>query len=543
MLALLLLLCLTCTKRETPAASALQPVDDTKPVDGGTLLRRLDVDIITLNPIVATSRYDRFIDNYLFTPLIYLDKDLQAIPGLAKSWDISDDGRVYTFELNEKATFSDGTPVRASDVVFTLGKIVDPKAEAVQIAGGFDLLDMAHTRAVDDSTVEVHFREPLASQLMHFNDVLVLPEHVYAKGDFRNDHAFTPVGSGPYKFVRHDAGKEVVVQRRSDYWAERPHIETVVFKVISDHSVGFNALRRGEIDESVITSDTWLRERSNPEITKKIDFKRFYTLNYNYIAWNTRNPLLADKRVRRAMAMCVPTESIIQDLYHGTARAMSGPFTPDEWAYNPTVPVIRFDPQEAKRMLASMGWLDRNGDGVLEKDGRPFEFDLMIMSGSTTAKQVAQMVQAEMKKIGVTMNVVMLEGSMAIQRLLAGNFEAAYLGMDLDADPDPYAIFHSSQAPPRGQNFSFYSNPQADALIERARREMNLSKRKELYAQIHQLLADDQPFTWIVQVSAKWGFNRRVRGVETSRGLGLYLWYPGELAWWIVEPPRSGARP
>ena len=541
----LLLLCLAtaCGKRESTIASSAIPIDDSKPVDGGTLLRRLDVDITTLNPVVATSRYDRFIDNYLFTPLIYIDKDLQPIPGLAKSWDISDDGKVYTFELNEKATFSDGTPVRASDVVFTLGKIMDPKSEAVQLVGAFDLLDMATTRAVGDSTVEVHFREPLASQLLHFNDVLILPEHVYAKGDFRNDFSFTPVGSGPYKFVRHDAGKEVVVQRRTDYWAERPHIETVIFKVINDHAVGFNALKRGEVDESLVTSDTWLRERNNPELTKTIDFKRFYTLNYNYIAWNTRHPILGDKRVRRALAMCVPTESIIQDLYHGTARAMSGPFTPDEWAYNPTVPVIRYDPVEAKRMLTAMGWLDRDGDGVLEKDGRPFQFDLMIFTGSTTAKQLAQMLQAEMKKVGVNVNVIMLEGAMAIQRLLAGNFEAAYLGMDLDADPDPYNIFHSSQIPPHGQNFSWYANPRTDALMEHARREMDFSKRKELYQQLHQVLADDQPFTWIVQVSAKWGMNKRVRGVDVSRGMGLFLWYPGEFGWWIAEPPRAGARP
>lgn len=524
---------------EPPATPSASIVDDT-PRDGGTLYRRLDIDITTLNPVCFASKYDRYPAVYLFTPLVYLDQNLRPIPGLAKSWDISEDGLLYTFELNEKATFSDGTPVRASDVIFTLSKIVDPKAEALQIAGSFEYLDLSRTKAIDDHTVAVAFRKALATQLMRFSDVNVLPEHVYAKGDFRNDHNEVVVGSGPYKLVRRVPGQEIVVERRADYWGERPHIQTVVFKVIGDHNTAWNAIKLGDIDETIVASDTWQRERLNSSLTRYLEFTRFYTLSYNYIAWNNRNPLLSDKRMRHALAMCIPMDSVIQDLYHGTARAMTGPFTPDEYAYNPSVPAIRYDPEGAKRELASMGWLDTNGDGILDRNGKPLALSMIMMTGSATTKQFGQALQDEMKRIGIDLELVMLEGAMAIQRIIAGNYEAAYLGWELDPDPDPYALFHSSQTPPHGQNFVFFSNPEVDRIIDQARQELDISKRKELYWRLHEILVDEQPYTWTVQVSSKWAINKRVRGVATSRGYGLFLWYPGELGWWIAPGGEKG---
>lgn len=536
------MLCLACGRTEkavppTTSAAAVAPDDDT-PRDGGTVIRRLDLDIVTLNPVISTSRYDRYVVNYLFSPLIQIDGDLQPVPGLAESWSVSEDGLLYRFTLNKKATFSDGTRVRASDVLFTLRKIIDPKSEAVQTASSFELMDLNRTRVIDEATIEVGFKQPLAMQLLRFNDVLVLPEHVYGKGDFRRDFNDRAVGSGPYVLTRREAGKEVVLDRRKDYWGARPHIQTVIFRVIIDHGTAFNALKLGQIDETIVASDTWLREHNNPQITKSVDFQRFYTRNFNYVAWNNRHALFRDKQIRRALTTCIPIEAIINQLYHGTARAMSGQFTPDEWAYNPNVPVVRYDLAAAKQMLAAAGWTDHDGDGVLDKDGKPFKFDLLIMSGSATSKQLAQMLQSELKKVGVELEIAMMDGSMAIQRILAGNYEAAYLSWDLDPDPDPYALFHSSQFPPNGQNFVFYSNPEADRLIEAGRVELDPSKRKEIYWRLHDVLSQDQPYSWVVQVSAKWAVNRRVKNVVASRGFGFFLWYPGELGWWIAGDRR-----
>jgi peptide/nickel transport system substrate-binding protein len=167
----------------------------------------------------------------------------------------------------------------------------------------------------------------------------------------------------------------------------------------------------------------------------------------------------------------------------------------------------------------------------------------MIMTGAAVTTQFGQMVQAEMKKVGLDAELAMIDPATAIQRILAGNYESAYLGFDLDNDPDPYNILHSEQFPPRGQNFVYYRNPEVDRLIDAARAELDRSKRKELYWRVHQIVADEQPYTWTIQVSSKWGINRRVRGVELSRGYGFNLWYPGPFAWWIPQGQRVHDRP
>lgn len=535
---MLLLLAIACSN-ERPLPPVAPTAEDNKPQEGGTLVRRLDADVSSLNPILADSQYDRYVDHYLFAPLVELDANLQAIPGLAQSWDISKDGKVYTFHLNPDATFSDGSPVKASDILFTLKKIIDPQTEAPQIAGFFEGVDLTTTRAIDDHTVAIGFREALAPQLVSFNNLMVVPEHVYAQGNFKDDFTVRAVGAGPYKLVRRVPGKEILLERRSEFWGTKPYIQRVLFKVITDDGTAWNAMKRGDIDETSISTDDWVFASRQPELQKFIDFRRFYTLNYNYIAWNTRDPLLSDSRVRRALAMCIDLQSIIENLYHGTARAMNGPFTPDQWAYNPQVPVIEYNPQQALHLLNSLGWLDVNHDGVLEKDRKPLKIEILTVAGGIASTQFAPLFQAELKKIGVKLVITPLDFSALIQRVLAGNYQSAYLNWNLDADPDPFSLFDSAQFPPRGQNFVFYSNPVADKLMEEGRSELDHSKRKAIYQQLHVILANDQPYTWTVQVSSKWAVNKRIRNVQESRGWGLFLWYPGEFGWWIPHNERT----
>jgi len=520
-----------------------EAVDESKPQDGGTVVRRLESDLGTVNPVLATSKYDRMVDNYIFTPMVYLDANLRPVAGLAKSWDISPDGRSYTFHLNEKATFSDGTPVLASDVYWTLAKIADPNGGAAQLAGDFENVDMAKTKVLDPHTIVVNFKEPLAAQLVKFNDFNVLPEHVYSKGDFKNDYNFRSVGSGPYRLVRMDPQKEVVLERREDYWGQKPYLKTVVLKVLTDFATAWNAIKKGDIDETNISSDVWMMESRRPEMQRKFDFRRFYTLSYNFVAWNEKNPLFQDKRVRRALGMCLDVPAIINNLYHGTARAMSGPFTPDEYSYNPAVPVLAYDPIGAKALFNNAGWFDTNNDGVLDKGGKPFKFDLYVFSGSAVGAQFGQIFQQELKKAGVEMNIIQLDPAQLLKHVLGGEYQAVYMGWQLDAEPDLYGAFHSSQMPPKGQNFIYYNNPVADQLIMQGRTEFDFAKRKALLQQLEAVLADDQPYTWTIQVSEKWVISRRLHGVKESRGYGLFTWYPGEFDWWIPRDERIHDRP
>ena len=513
--------------------------DDTKPSDGGTLIRRLQADVSTLNPLLATSHYDRYVSYYLYTPLVTLDVNLLPAPGLAKSWEISPDGKVYTFHLEPKATFDDGTPVRASDVIWSLKKITDPATEAVQLSAHFEKVDWTKTKVIDDHTAAIGFTEALAPQLPFFNDLLVAPEHVYGQGNFKTDYNFKVVGDGPYRLVRRVANKEVLLERREDFWGTKPHIKNILFKVVNDDATAWNAVQHGDLDETTITSDVWINERNRPDLQRKLDFRRFYTLNYNFVPWNLRDPLLQDKRLRHALAMCVDLRAVIDNIYHGTARAVIGQFTPDVWAYNPEVQPIAYNPGEALRILNSLGWLDTNGDGILDKGGKPLRIEMLITAGSAASVPFAQIYQASLKSIGVQLVITPLDGTTLIKRVLAGNYQSAFMAWTLDPDPDPYQILHSSQFPPAGQNFVFYKSAEADKLMEDGRTTFDYKKRVEIYHRLQQVLADDQPYTWTVQVSTKWAINKRVHGVKESNGWGLFLWYPGELDWWIPARYRT----
>lgn len=536
-LALSVLLLGACSK-EKPVQPQAVVEDETTPVDGGTLIRRLEGDIKGLNPVLIDSRYDHYVAAYLFTPLLQLDANLlpSTTGSLTEKYEISADGKAYTFHLNPKATFSDGTPVRASDVVFTIARIVDPKSESAQFAGLFEQWDPARTHADDaHNTVVVAFKEVLAPQLVSFTTVRVIPQHVYSQGDFKTAFTNSAVGTGPYKLVRRVPGKEILLERRTDFWGVRPHIQNILFKVIGDDNTAWQAVKRGDIDETMISSDVWTRESHRPELLQTLDFRRFYTLSYNFIAWNGRDPILADKRIRRALAECVDLQSVISNFYHGTARAMNGPFTPDQWSYNPDVPVIQYNPAEAKKVFNSLGWLDTDGDGILDKDHKPFTLEMFVVGGNIASNPFAQIFQSELKNIGVELKITTVDPSAFIQRVMAGNFQTCYLAWELDPDPDPRALFHSSQFPPAGQNIVYYKNPAADALIDQGRRELDRTRRIAIYRQLHALLADDQPYTWTVQVSTKWAITKRVKNVKESKGWGLYLWYPGELDWWISK--------
>lgn len=525
----LLALFFACAK-ETPAPPpAPPPQKQSGPVDGGRVTIRLESDVETLNAVLQTSEDERQVMAFLHDPLIDLDENANPIPATAARWEVLDGGRTYVLHLDPRATFSDGKPVRAQDVVFTLSKIVGD--ESTQFAGWFAELDLAQTRAVDDRTVRVVFKEARVAQLLSFN-IAVLPEHVYGKGDFGRNRAV--VGNGPYVLVKREPGRGIQLRRRADYWRTKPHIEHVHFRVVANDTVAWNALRRGDLDVGRINNSTWQRGKDDPAVRGKLDFLNVYLLSSNVILWNLDDAKLSDARVRRALAMSYDRNTVIERLYFGQARPVTGPFTPDQWANDPDVPPIEFNLQAASALLTSAGWRDTNGDGVLDRNGEKFELRLIIPAGNQPAIDQSQILQDALAKVGVKLEVAPLEGATLFEHVLTRNFQAAFVAWVNEPDPDPFSLFHSSQLPPNGLNAVGYKSPEADDLIERARREFDRTRRAELYHQLHELLARDQPYLWTVQVATKWAVNRRLQNVKASpAGLGLYVWYPGPRAWWV----------
>jgi peptide/nickel transport system substrate-binding protein len=538
--ALLLALAFAACRRETPqppppAATTTRAASG--PRDGGRVVRRILNDVETLNYVLQSLEEERQVLAYLYDPLIDFDQKLEPIPATVARWEVLDSGKTYVLHLDPRATFSDGTPVLASDVVFTLHKILDE--ESIQFSSWFENLDRLKTIATDDHSLRVVFTKARAGQLLAFN-VAVMPEHVYGKGDFKKNAKV--IGNGPYVLKGRDRNRGILLERRADYWREKPHIQSVLFRPIADDAVALKALQRGDVDVSYLSNDQWFRIKDDAAIKARIDFRTVWLSSYNCILWNLSDPLFSDVRVRRALAMAFDRQSVIDKLYYGQARPVTGPFTPDSWAADPSVLPIDYNPQGAAALLSSAGWRDTDADGVLDRPGdkgpQKFAFTLLIPTGSKTTTDQAQVYQASLGALGVQMEVRPLDGSAYFEQMTKRNYQAAFTAWVNEPDPDPYGLFHSSQMPPNGFNVVGYVNAEADALMERARTELDPARRVDLYHELHQILARDQPYLFMVQVASKWAVNRRVHDVTAANGYGLFLWSPGPNAWWLEEAKR-----
>ncbi|HET9793752.1 MAG TPA: ABC transporter substrate-binding protein [Thermoanaerobaculia bacterium] len=508
--------------------SALGP-----PRPGGTLFRRLEGEPATLNPLLQTDDYGSFVIADVARNLIDLDKRLQPVGGLADRWESSPDGRTWTFHLRD-AAWEDGTPVTSRDALFTFEKVTDPKIPALLFSSGFD--GYAGAEAVDDRTFRVHFREPYAFRIYAFNLPLVCAAR-NAKRDFLSspdDRA--PFSDGPYRIARWRTSESIELVRNPRYSGPRAPFDRVVFRILPDGAQAYRALERGDIDEMRLSTEQWRASATDASFASCCRTTLFYDLSYFYIGYNNKSPLFADVPTRRAMAMLLDRGRIVRDLFYGTARILSGPWAPDSPAYDPSVAPYPFDPAGARALLASAGWKDTDGDGVLERAGRKFEFDLLYGAGSASVRQVCEVFKSDLEKAGVVCRPRAVEWAAFTKRMDAGDFEAVASSWSGDPNPDVYGYWASSQGPPNGLNNLSYANPEVDRLLAEVRAEPDAGKRRSLFSRIHRLIHDDAPATFVFQGAQKYAVSRSIGGL-VSTPVGLFRFWPDSTAWWRRPAP------
>ncbi len=537
-----------CRRREEPVATSVSPrpatptaarepvlgyVDESRqgpPVDGGILRRRLAGEPRTLNAVTQSSAYEQQVLAYISRNLLDFDSRMNLIPGLAQSYELLPDGRSYRFTLRKNAAWEDGTPVTSADAVFTIRRIHDPKVSSPVFKPVFD--DLESIEATDATTFVAKFREPYAYRPMAF--VLpLLPAHRFSGKNFlRAPENRAPLSDGPYRLVAWKPQDRIELERNRRYWGDRGHFDRVVFRILPENPVAYASIVRGDLDETQLDSAGKERAASDPAARACCRVLEYYDLDYNYIALNDRSPFFSDARVRRALTMLLDRGKIVRALFKGSARVVSGPWAPDSPAYDPSVAPLPFDPRGAAALLDAAGWRDTNRNGTLDRDGREFQFELLVSAGSTMGQEIDETLAAELAKVGVRATVRPMEWAAFVERIDAGDFEAASLAWSAsDPNPDPYPYWHSSQWPPQGLNSEFYKNPQADQLMETARREPDDRKRLAIYHRLHLLFRDDAPAIFITNSSQKYLLSRRIHGLVTSP-LGLYGIWPGPLGWW-----------
>ncbi len=552
-----LLLCASCrAKREPPAAPLSPPptalpspvfgfLDESRegpPIDGGVLRRRLFGEPTTLNAVLQSSVPEAEVLQYVQRNLLDFDARLGLAPGLAESCEVSADGLAFTIAIRPDAVWEDGRPVTAEDAVFTIEKIIDPAVPSnvfKPVFEGFESVEKLDLRRF-----RVRFRSPYAFRPMAFA-LPLLPRHRFAKQSFlkaRDNRS--PLSNGPYRVASWKTQESIELSRNPAYAGPRGHFDRIVFRIVPDNTVAYRLLVSGDLDETQIDAAVRDRAAKDSDVAACCRSLEFYNLDYNYVALNNRSPYFSDLRVRRALTMLLDRAAIVRGLYRGSARIISGPWAPDSPAYDASVEPLPFDPRAAARLLEEAGWKDTNGNGIRDRGGREFEFELLVSAGSEVGRQIDEMLAEELSRVGVTARVRTMEWAAFVEKVDAGDFQAASLAWSaVDPNPDPYFYWHSSQCAPKGLNDGCYSNPEADRLMEQARREMDEGRRIEILHRLHRIFRDDAPAIFVVNAAQKYAFRRRVRGIVTSP-LGLFGIWPGPLGWWDAEAGAgTAARP
>jgi peptide/nickel transport system substrate-binding protein len=499
------------------------------PADGDWLINHLSAEPATLNPITATDAYASNIDDYIYESLLKRDeKTLELVPVLAESWEISKDHLTYTFHLKKNIQWQDGFPFTARDVRYSFDRIRDPKVDAAHLRNYYQ--DIEKLDVLDDYTVRFHYRIPYFRALEFCGGIPLVPAHLFKPSDDFNSHPIGrhPVGTGPYQLLEWKTGEEIVLVKNERYWGQKPHLKRIVFKIITDSTVALQVLKQGALDLMSLRPIQWMKQTNNERFQESYAKLKYYLPSYNYIGWNLRRPLFSDRLVRRAMTMLVPRQTILDKILFGLGVVVSGPFYVNGPDYVHSIEPLPYDPEAAVKLLKAAGWEDHDGDGILDKDGTPFSFEFLITAGSKFAEQLATILQENLKDIGIRMEIIKLEWAVFIQRIQGHDFDACTLGWSLGWESDPYQVWHSSQAD-KGSNFIGFKNAEADRIIEEARKEFDPDKRHQMYHRLHEIIHEEQPYTFLFTMEALVAVSRRFQNVNVYR-MGLA---PRE--WWVPK--------
>ncbi len=499
----------------------------------------MGADPSSLSLIGNTDRNSDVVAMLVTDSLVRYDTSLTPKPRLARSWSLSPDGLTWTFELREGVRWHDGTPVTARDVVFTARKVQDPATQSRSYASAFE--NLVSIEAPNDRTVRATYRLPFPDALDSWT-LPIVPEHLASKKDesfLTGSFSRKPVGCGPFRFVRAEPGREIVLEANADYWDGRPSIDGISFRILPDPRTAYEALLQGDLDLLGLTPDLWRESLSEPR-AKRLSRFVYYRLDAWLIGWNQdgTNPFFGDPRVRRAMVLALDRAQFSARALEGLARLGVGTIHPDSPWYNRALQPWPYDPAEAGRLLSEAGWLDRNGDGVRDRDDVPFSFTMLLPATSQEiAGRMAEWVQDSLGKVGVRMTIEKLEWRTFQERRRAHAFQAAMAALSFSPTPDQSELYHAS-AREHGMNYGGFHDDEVDRLLEEGRQAFDPAARRAVYDRIQQRLHELEPLSCLFYFAAPMLHDPDLEGIEKSL-LGLWYPTPGARQWrWAGEPRR-----
>jgi peptide/nickel transport system substrate-binding protein len=467
--------------------------------DPNTLVMIIEASPTNLDPRVGIDAWSECIDGLMFDDLLSRADDFSVAPGLAERWEIPDP-LTYVFHLHRGIKFQDGRPLTARDVKWSFDSLLEGKILSTK-AANYRFVD--RIEAPDDFTVVFHLKEPDSPLLWNLSDKAmgIVP---YGSLDEMTRH---PVGSGPFKFVSAEPDREVILERNDDYWGEKARLARVRFAVVPDETTRALELRKGSGDVAInsLTPDTVLALSREPTLA----VERGPGTRLAYLAFNLRDPILKDARVRQAIAYALDRQTMIDYLWRGQAELARSVLPTQSWAYDGNVPAYEHDPQKANRLLDAAGYRAVNGVR--------FHIIMKTSLDANTRMMVAVM-QQQLRQAGIVLDIRSFESATFFSDVIHGAFQMYGLRwMGGNEDPDIFEyVFHSAKFPPNGANRGFYTNPRVDELIDKARREVDPAVRKPLYAEVQRILAEDMPYVNLWYLDNVMVHTRRVRQLKLN---------------------------
>jgi peptide/nickel transport system substrate-binding protein len=503
-----------------------------QPKNGGTLTFRLDADAASLNPFemgadVSTAR----AAEWLWPNLYDADKNLNIVPGLADGMPtVSSDSLTWTVKLKQNAKWSDGTPITADDVVSTVKIQADPNLDT---DATFDWSPLKSVTKVDQYTVKFVTNDPFAPFLANNLATFVAPASVYGKIDpakMRKDLTNQNPGivGGPYTFVKWVPGSEIDLQANANFYGGKPHIDKIVERIITNETAGAQALLNGEVGYSPeITSAA----RSSLRNSSAVKLYEYPDLGYYDVRMNLRagHPF-ADKNVRLAFAYALDKDSIVKAATDSSATTLWGDIPPASWAYDDTA-VVKFaqDVNKAKGLMTTAGYTI-GSDGVATKGGKKFVYDFCYRADKPQRQKAVEIMADQLKAIGMSLKPKPIDFKVYYKAkakggcgLQTGEFDLGFAGWGLSLDPDDYQIFSKAfirpENNPSGENYTGFSSPELDALLNQERTALKSTDaatkaaRKAIFNQIQKILGGDVITYFMWSDNSAMGFNSNVAGV------------------------------
>ena len=471
-----------------------------QPPEPNTLVMIIESSPTNLDPRVGIDGQSERIDELLFDALLTRDEHFNVEPGLAERWE-TPDPLTYIFHLHRGVAFHNGQPLTSRDVKWTFDSLLQGKIRSTKTST-YRFVDRIETP--DELTVVFRLKEPWAGLLWNLSEgaIGIVPYGLL------DEITRQPIGTGPFKFVSAETDKEVILQRNDAYWGEIPHLSRVRFAIVPDATTQALELRKGSADitsNSPMTPDTVLTLEQYPSLV----VEHGAGTRLAYLAFNLRDPILKDVRVRQAIAYALDRRPMMEYLWRNQVQPAYSILPRQSWAYNDDVSRYDYDPDRARQLL------DAAGHPALH--GVRFHMTIKTSTDENTRLMVAVM-QQQLRDVGIALDIRTFEFATFFADVTSGAFQLYSLrwtgGIE---DPDIFdAVFHSRNFPPAGRNRSFYSNPRIDTLINDAQRESDQNVRKRLYGEVQEILAQDVPSINLWYFDNVLVHTRRVRNIILS---------------------------